>query len=137
MTLFEQIRRDSRVEGLSVRALAKRHQVHRRTVRQALSSAVPPPAASRRWKTRKLDRYWDVIDEMLRADLTAPRKQRHTAVRVHSRLIQEHQATELAYSTVAAYVAGRRPEIDVEAGRPSAENGEAIPSEVGGVADCG
>ena len=35
--LFEQIRRDSRVEGLSVRALAKRHRVHRRTVRQALA----------------------------------------------------------------------------------------------------
>jgi hypothetical protein len=45
--LFEQIRRDARVEGLSVRALAKRHRVHRRTVRQALASAVPPepPAA--------------------------------------------------------------------------------------------
>jgi len=40
--LFEQIRRDSRVEGLSVRALAKRHRVHRRTVRQALASAMPP-----------------------------------------------------------------------------------------------
>lgn len=42
VVLFEQIRRDSRVEGLSVRGLAKRHGVHRRTVRQALTSAVPP-----------------------------------------------------------------------------------------------
>ena len=40
--LFEQIRRDRRVEGLSVRELAGRHRVHRRTVRQALASAVPP-----------------------------------------------------------------------------------------------
>lgn len=30
------------VEGLSVRALADRHGVHRRTVRQVLVSAVPP-----------------------------------------------------------------------------------------------
>ena len=39
---FERIRRDSREEGLSIRALARRHGVHRRTVRQALADAVPP-----------------------------------------------------------------------------------------------
>ena len=41
--VFEQIRRDRRIEGLSIRELATRHGVHRRTVRQALASAVPPP----------------------------------------------------------------------------------------------
>ena len=41
--LFEQIRKDRRVEGASIRELAGRHHVHRRTVRQALDSAVPPP----------------------------------------------------------------------------------------------
>lgn len=39
--LFEAIRRDARLEGLSIRALAQRHRVHRRTVRQVLASAVP------------------------------------------------------------------------------------------------
>ena len=33
---FEGIRRDSRDQGMSIRALARRHGVHRRTVRQAL-----------------------------------------------------------------------------------------------------
>ena len=33
MELFERIRRDHREEGLSVRTLARRHRVHRRTVR--------------------------------------------------------------------------------------------------------
>jgi len=37
------IRRDARLEGLSIRELAARHGVHRRTVRQALADAVPPP----------------------------------------------------------------------------------------------
>jgi transposase-like protein len=32
---FEGIRRDVRDQGISIRALAKRHGVHRRTVRQA------------------------------------------------------------------------------------------------------
>jgi len=42
MELFEQIRRDRDREGLSIRALAERHGVHRRAVRQALVSPVPP-----------------------------------------------------------------------------------------------
>ena len=41
--LFEAIRRDRRVEALSIRELAERHKVHRRAVRQALASALPPP----------------------------------------------------------------------------------------------
>ena len=39
---FEQIRRDRDREGLSIRGLAVRHGVHRRTVKQALASPVPP-----------------------------------------------------------------------------------------------
>jgi len=40
---FEAIRRDHAREELSIRELARRHGVHRRAVRQALESAVPPP----------------------------------------------------------------------------------------------
>jgi hypothetical protein len=39
--LFEAIRRDARVEEVSIRGLADRYGVHRRTVRQALGSAEP------------------------------------------------------------------------------------------------
>jgi lambda repressor-like predicted transcriptional regulator len=42
---FEQIRHDRDREGLSIRALAARHGVHRRAVRQALGSPVPPVEA--------------------------------------------------------------------------------------------
>ena len=42
--LFEQIRRDREFEGLSIHALARRQGVHRRTVRQAVKSALPPPS---------------------------------------------------------------------------------------------
>ena len=41
--LFEKIRKDRRLEGLSIRELAERHGTHRRTVRHALAGAVPPP----------------------------------------------------------------------------------------------
>jgi transposase len=54
---------------------------------------------------------------MLVEDTTAPRKQRHTARRILARLIEEHGADELSYSTVRDYVRVRRAQIDVEAGR--------------------
>ena len=42
--LYERIRKDSRDEGLSIRGLAQKHRVHRRTVREAL--ALPEPKVS-------------------------------------------------------------------------------------------
>ena len=118
MDLFVEIRRCSRVEGLSIRALAKKHRVHRRIVRQALRSPEPPVQVSRRWRNRKIDPFAEAIDEMLRADLDAPRKQRHTVTRVLDRLIDEHDAGGLiGYSTLRNYVVVRRQEIAEEAGK--------------------
>jgi transposase len=116
MEQFEQIRRDYAREGLSVRALAKRHGVHRRAVRQALVSAVPP--AKRRPTGRpapKLGEFRTLIDEWLAADVLAPRKQRHTARRVWQRLVEEHGA-DVSERQVSRYVAARRRAIgEVEA----------------------
>jgi len=55
---------------------------------------------------------------MLRADLDAPKKQRHTARRVLARLVDEHGAVGLSYSTVRDHVRKRRPQILAEAGKP-------------------
>lgn len=55
------------------------------------------------------------IDAMLREDLTAPRKQRHTVERIRARLSAEHGFDAGAYSTLCAYVARRRPQIEAEA----------------------
>lgn len=115
--LFARIRRDERVEGLGIRALARRHGVGRKTVRQALASPEPPAKKKRVRQAPRLDPFKPAIDEMLREDLVAPRKQRHTATRILDRLIEEHDATELSYSTVRNYVRSRRPEIDAAAGR--------------------
>jgi RHS repeat-associated protein len=46
-----------------------------------------------------LGQFVGVIDEMLRVDVGAPPKQRHTASRVRSRLVEEHGAV-VSYSTV-------------------------------------
>ena len=121
--LFEQIRRDRRVAELSTRELAQRHRVHRRTVRQALDNAVPPPRKPYAVRVKPVLGVWAaVIDGWLLADRDAPRKQRHTARRVWQRLVAEHGAT-LSESTVTRYVARRRVElglVDVEVSVPQA-----------------
>lgn len=119
--LFADIRRDHRVEGLSIRALARRHHVGRATVRQALACAEPPPRKTPVRSAPKLDPFKAAIDAMLTQDLDAPRKQRHTARRVHARLIEEHDAVEVSYSTVRDYVRVRRAEIIAAAGRHDIE----------------
>ena len=52
---------------------------------------------------------------MLRADLSAPRKQRHTIQRIYDRLQVEYNFTVVSYSTVCNYVNQRRPQIVAEA----------------------
>ena len=112
--LFEQIRRDQRAGGSSIRELADRHHVHRRTVRQALASAVPPPRKAYPPRPRPaVGAYTGLIDEWLLADRDAPRKQRHTARRIWQRLVAEHSAT-LAEVTVSRYVARRRAELGLD-----------------------
>lgn len=112
--LFEQIRRDRRVEGLSIRELAERHRVHRRMVRQALVSAVPPSRKAYARRSRPAtDPYVEVVDGWLLADREVPVKQRHTARRIWQRLVAEHGAT-LAEVTVSRYVARRRVELGLD-----------------------
>ena len=92
--LFWQIRGDHEYEGLSVHALSRKYGVHRRTVRQALESAQPPPRKHPEGRPAPaLGAYRELIDGWLIADRSAPRKQRHTARRIWRRLVDEHGAT--------------------------------------------
>src|SRR5262245_43889263 len=112
--LFEQIRRDWRAEGFSIRELAGRHHVHRRSVRRALASAVPPPRKAYPPLPRPaIGPYTGIIDEWLLADRDVPPKQRHTARRVWQRLVAEHGAG-VAEVTVSRYVARRRAELGLD-----------------------
>ena len=111
MELFEHIRRDKREGGASIRGLARRHRVHRRTVRQALRSALPPPRKPASPSAPRLGAHRATIREWLVADLSAPRKQRHTARRIWQRLVDERGAT-VAESTVRAYAGRVRRELE-------------------------
>jgi transposase len=104
---YARIRRAYR-DGMSLRAIARTFHHTRRTIREALENPEPkpytrtgPPAAP------KLDPFKAVIDEILAADEQAPRKQRHTATRIHRRLVAEH-GYQGGYDQVRRYIGSKR-----------------------------
>ncbi|MFB7763287.1 hypothetical protein [Streptomyces xiamenensis] len=81
--LYAAIRRDHRA-GESMRELE--HGVTWRTVRKAVDWPRPEPREKLPPQATALDSLKPVIDEILRADLTAPRQQRHTVTLISAAL---------------------------------------------------
>ncbi|RDI65719.1 transposase [Nocardia pseudobrasiliensis] len=106
---------------MSGRQLEAKYGVGWRTVRAAVDGVWPAEHKPYPRRGSKLDPFKPVVDEILRADLDAPRKQRHTIKRIYQRLIDEHGMTDVAYQTLRDYVAVRKPKIRIEAGRGPAQ----------------
>lgn len=106
--LFEELRRELAFGVGAVRAVARKFHVHRRVVRQALESSVPPDRKVAARPAPALDPVKVFIEGILTTDMTAPRKQRHTAHRIWVRLRSEMPEHPVAESTVRAYVRERK-----------------------------
>ncbi len=113
--LYAAIRRDHRA-GMKMRELERKYNVSWRTVKKAVDSVWPEPRKKLPPRPTALDPYKPVVDEMLRTDLDAPRKQRHTITRIFHRLIEEHGA-DVSYQMVRRYVSDRKPEILAASGK--------------------
>src|SRR5437588_495165 len=110
--LFETIRREYEFGVGSIQGVARKLGVHRRLVREALASAVPaerrkPPQRAR----PTLGPLVAFIDEILTADRKAPRKQRHTAHRIYTRIQAERPEYPVAEPTIRRYVHQRKLEL--------------------------
>ena len=104
-------RRDATVPPVArtpCRCTRRRVAMYRRTVRQALVSAVPPERKRPVGRPAPALGAWrEWIDQILIANEAAPRKQRHTAKRIADRLAEEHGVV-VAGSTMRDHVRKRR-----------------------------
>ena len=110
MELYERIRLARAEHRWGIRRLAKEFGTHRREVRRALASAIPPGPKVASRPRPALGPWTSWIDGILAADREESRKQRHTARRIWTRLVKEKGA-EVAEITVRRYVRERKREL--------------------------
>jgi hypothetical protein len=134
------IRSDALTKGLSVRELARRYSVHRRTVRAALETLPAEPATAASRAAPAVGPWLGTIAEWLAADGELPSGCRQTAHRIWQRLLDERGAT-VAESTVAHAVTRIRRELAPPASVPRqrtrrpGQNADVVVSELPTVVD--
>jgi transposase len=104
MDLYLAVRQAVTHEGLSHREAARRFDKDPRTIKKMMAFSEPP--GYRRTKPvvrRALIGFEAIVDQILAADVKAPPKQRHTAMRIFERLRDEH-GYKGSYTPVKQYV---------------------------------
>ena len=109
--LFEQLRREHEFGIGTIAGVAAKFGVHRRVVRQAIGSALPPKHHYPPRTKPKLSAVAAFIDKVLDEDRHAPRKQRHTARRLYRRILTEFPDATVAESTVRNHVRERKHQL--------------------------
>jgi len=94
MVTIESIRKRAYVDGWSIRRISREMGLSRQAIRKALlSSAEPRYTRKKPPRHPVMDPFREVISGWIKADGTAPPKQRHTAHRMYTRLVEEHGFT--------------------------------------------
>ena len=104
---YRKVRRMHLEQGMSIREIRRRTGLDRRTIRKMIIQGAPAKYRRTRIHRPRLDRVIPIIDQILKQDRGAPRKQRHTAKRIWERLVEEH-AYSGGYTQVRTYVGQAR-----------------------------
>jgi len=108
LTVYDYLQiRTAHAQGESVRSIAKRLHYAQKTIRKVIASVTgQPPGYTRSGPVEcpKLGAVIPVIEQILKDDEQAPRKQRHTAMQLFRRLVKDHQYRG-EYDQVRRYVA--------------------------------
>lgn len=100
---YARIRRAHVVDGMGIKALARRFHHSRRKIREILATPEPKPYVRLNPPPSVLDPFKATVDAILKADEEAPRKQRHTAAKIARRLREEQQYPG-GYERVRLYI---------------------------------
>lgn len=105
---YDLVRRMFYRQGVGKREISRRTGIHRDTIEKMLLYARPPGYRLKKPRPKtKLDPYVRIIDQILKDDRNAPKKQRHTAIRILNRLKAEFGFTG-GYTIVKDYVRERK-----------------------------
>jgi transposase len=91
LTVYDYLQiRTAHAQGESIRSLSRRLGRSQKTIRKVVRSQTGEPAPYRRGGTvvyPKLGKFISFIEQVLKDDLAAPVKQRHTAMQIYRRLV--------------------------------------------------
>jgi transposase len=112
MEMYEYIRYSHYNLGHSIREINRRIGVDRKTIRKAINGETPKYRIQKPREKVVIGQYVDHIKSWLIQDKRMPKKQRHTATRVHERLKTEYGYVG-SLSTTIATVRQIRLDLDV------------------------
>ena len=114
MELFEEIRREYEFGEGTIKGVARKLGVHRRMVREAVRNAVPPPRKKTVRPHSKLKAAIPFIESILEEDRKSPRKQRHTAHRIWTRVQEKFPELAIGERMVRKYVRRRKQALGLD-----------------------
>lgn len=108
MSDYDLVRRMFYRQGIGKREISRRTGIHRDTIEKMLKYPGPPGYRLKKPRSKtRLGPYIHIIDQILKDDRSAPKKQRHTAKRILGRLTEEFGFTG-SYTIVKDYIRERK-----------------------------
>ena len=114
MDQYEHIRTAHRVYKKSIRQIARETGHTRKTIRKALQGLSPEYRRKESPACAVMDSVAEVVERWLKSDQEESRKQRHTAHRIYTRLVEEHSFTG-GESTVRQWVRKQKARMGMNA----------------------